>query len=143
MNPAQEKIKQIASSLLGTPYKYAVQDQDIPSFLDCSSFTQYVYKQIGNELPRSTIMQATIGKEISLSATLEIGDLLFYRGEKGHYNDSLFPGKQVYIGHAALYIGNNKAIHAAGTQGKVVEENLEAIANPQRGPIVMIKRIIN
>lgn len=143
-NDKQQKLLEIARSLIGTPYKYAVPAEEIPKFLDCSSFTQYVYKQIEIDLPRSTITQATIGKEISVDSQLEIGDLLFFRSDKGHYNDALFDGRKIYIGHAAMYSGKGKAIHSAGrdTHNMVVEENIESIASEERGPIVMIKRIL-
>ena len=141
MNETQNKLLEIAASILGKPYKYAVPVQEIGTFFDCSSFTQYVYKGIGVEIPRSTILQGTAGKEITANESLQLGDLLFYRGEKGHYNDELFPERQVYIGHVAMYVGNDQAMHATGNKG-VVKESLETIANEKRGPIVMIKRLI-
>ncbi|MBI4991766.1 MAG: C40 family peptidase [Candidatus Harrisonbacteria bacterium] len=148
MNANQEKIITLARSLIGTPYKYAAKPEDIPQYMDCSSFTQYIYKQIDKGLPRSTLLQAAqAGKKISLTARsselkahLETGDLLFFRGSKGHYDDMLFLGKAVYIGHVAIYTGNNKAIHATSPKG-VVEESLDQVTK-EKGPVAMIKRII-
>lgn len=135
----QETLLKIARSFIGTPYKYAVQTEEIPKFFDCSSFTQYVFKQIGVDLPRSSILQATVGEEVSDYKNLEIGDLIFYRGTKGHYNDELFSDKKIYIGHVVLYSGENKVIHAASMKG-ITEENLDDITE-KRGPIVIIKRL--
>ena len=138
--PEKKKIIELAKSFIGTPYKYAVKPEEIPAFFDCSSFTQYLYKQLGVEILRSTILQATAGTEISINGPFEPGDLLFYRGDKGHYNDSLFPGKNVCIGHVVMYTENNMAIHAAGGKG-VIEETLSNISKSKCGPIVMVKRI--
>ncbi|MBI3046390.1 MAG: C40 family peptidase [Candidatus Harrisonbacteria bacterium] len=150
MNENQEKILTIAHSLIGTPYKYAAKPEEIPQFLDCSSFTQYVYKHLGIEIPRSTILQAAqAGKEINVNPStssgqqisdLQIGDLLFFRGTKGHYDDELFPECEVYIGHVAMYIGNNKVIHGSSKKG-VEETNLHEIIK-EKGPVVMLKRIL-
>lgn len=145
MSANQQKLLEIAHSLIGTPYKYAAATEDIPKYLDCSSFTQYVYKQLNIEIPRSTILQAAkAGKEIQLLISnyqlLNVGDLLFFRGTKGHYDDELFPGQQIYIGHVALYIGNNKVIHGASKKG-VEETSLEKVIK-EKGPVVMIKRIL-
>lgn len=145
MNERQENLLKIARSFIGTPYKYAAQPEDIPQFLDCSSFTQELYKKIGIEIPRSTLLQAAqAGQEIQLPITnyqlLLPGDLLFFRGHKGHYDDSLFPRKEIYIGHVAIYTRNNMAIHASSPKG-VLEENLEEIIK-EKGPIVIIKRML-
>ena len=139
MNENQEKLLKVARSLIGTPYKYAAKPEDIPQYLDCSSFTQYIYQQIGIQLERSTLLQATQGTEIQSLNQSEIGDLLFFRGSKGHYDDKLFPKKEIYIGHVAIYTGNNMAIHATSPKG-VVEENLENIIK-EKGSIVIIKRM--
>ncbi|MDO8430229.1 MAG: C40 family peptidase [bacterium] len=151
MNSNQEQILNIARSLIGTPYKYAAKSEDMPKALDCSSFTQYAYKQIGIDIERSTILQASrAGKEINVNpsassgqqiSNLQIGDLLFFRGSKGHYEDSLFGGRTIYIGHVALYAGSNSLIHGSSKQGKITEENLDSVTG-KMGAIVMIKRIL-
>ena len=141
MDSKKQKIIELARSLIGTPYKYAVKPEEAPKYLDCSSFTQYIYKQIGIEIPRSTLLQAAqAGKEIRLSDKPETGDLLFFRGHKGHYDDELFPGREIYIGHVAIYSGNNKAIHGNFKMG-IVEEILDKIIK-EKGLMVMIKRIL-
>lgn len=139
--PEKYKIIKIARSFIGTPYKYAAKQEEIPNFFDCSSFTQYLYKQLNIEILRSTILQATAGKEISTNGPFEAGDLLFYRGDKGHYNDSLFPGKNICIGHVVMYTENNKAIHAANGKG-IIEENLSKISKSKCGQIIMVKRLL-
>jgi cell wall-associated NlpC family hydrolase len=141
MNQHQEKVLEIARSFSGTPYKYGAKPEEIPTVFDCSSFTQEVYRGVGIEIPRSTILQAAqAGKEIQLTANFEPGDLLFFRGSKGHYNDELFPNRRVYIGHVAIYKSEGKAIHASSPEG-VIEEDIQSIIKI-RGPIVMVKRLL-
>ena len=158
MDKKQEKILELARSFIDAPYKYGAKPEDIPQYFDCSSFTQYAYKQIGIDIPRSTLLQAAnAGKEINVNPSttatagqagseqqisdLQIGDLLFFRGSKGHYEDSLFGGQTIYIGHVALYAGDNSLIHGSSGQGKITKENLNSVIE-KMGPIVMIKRIL-
>lgn len=141
----KERLIRTAGLLLNTPYKYAVKPEEIPKFLDCSSFTQAVFqKTLGIDIGRSTILQATKGVVVSESE-LQPGDLIFFRGSKGHYNDELFPpdkyGLDMLIGHVAMYIGNGMLIHANGEAGKVVTELLNQVKS-SRSRISLIKRIL-
>jgi cell wall-associated NlpC family hydrolase len=55
------------------------------------------------------------GKEIDISTDLTLllpGDLVFMRGVRGFYRDSLFGGREISIGHVGIYIGDNTVIHA-------------------------------
>jgi cell wall-associated NlpC family hydrolase len=139
-----KKIIEKARSLLGTPYKYGVKQEDIPKFVDCSSFSQIVFlEETGIDIGRSTILQATKGEAV-LEKNLQPGDLVFLRGSKGHFNDDLFPpdeyGYDICIGHVAIYTGNGMAIHASGEKGRVIEEPLQEITRT-RVRIVLIKRL--
>src|SRR3972149_11592452 len=102
MNEKQKQLLDIARSLIGTPYKYAAPPETMPNFLDCSSFTQHVYKQAGIDIPRSSIAQATTGSEVTLRKDLMPGDLIFFRSTKGHFNDLWFPGRNICIGHVVM-----------------------------------------
>lgn len=141
-----EKLIEIAKSLVGGPYKYGADISEAPHFFDCSGFIQYLYKQIGCDLPRSTIDQAEKGKTVKNIKNIKPGDLIFLHGERGHYNKK-FP---IGIGHIALYIGDSKGIHAASKRirnypkiiekGKVKIEEIKSIIKIW-GPIIVIKRI--
>ncbi len=149
----RETLIQEALKLVGKPYKYGAyleQNDDEPEAFDCSSFTRHLYKKIGIGIPRSSILQAVGSQKprerdcddfLRFYKTKEFapeaGDLLFIRGNKGHYNDELFPGERVYIGHVMMYLGNGKVIHAKFPDGVIVQ-NLADI----RWPIIMIKRFI-
>ncbi|MBI5079363.1 C40 family peptidase [Candidatus Wolfebacteria bacterium] len=141
-----EKIIATARNLIGAPYKYGAYTEDYAdnqTAFDCSSFIQFIFKRNGTDLPRSTVLQAaTKGKEIGIE-NIRAGDLIFFEGNIGHYRHDLFPGRKIYIGHAVIYIGDNKIIHAcdnAVTSG-VVEYNLNDLPNPPYN-IVLIKRYL-
>jgi len=122
----QEKIKKlinIAENLVGAPYQYGAyfepQKNSKPQAFDCSSFIQYTYKKIGADLPRSSLLQASRGREIKSPKDLLPGDLLFFEGTRGHYQHKLFKKRKLYIGHVALCVGNGEIIHAQEERGVI------------------------
>ncbi len=151
----EEKIKKLiklARSFVGVPYQYGAylveNSEEAPRGFDCSSFSQYVFRQVGVGLPRSSILQAAsdMGEEIPVSQ-MEAGDVLFFEGTKGHYWHSRFNGKKIYIGHLAIYTGNGNIIHAADNkeinpilQG-VVEHYLDILPKSYYD-VVMVKRFV-
>ena len=145
----QEKIQKLiktANDLIGVPYEYGAYlknpSAEKPRAVDCSSFIQHIFSRIKIELPRSSILQATKGKEIKNPANLSAGDLLFFESVKGHYSHKLFNGEKIYIGHVALYAGNNKIIHAAKSKKSVAKQKLSSLAKNKHFDIKLIKRII-
>ncbi len=141
----KNELIKIAKSLVGKPYKYGAKPEEAPECFDCSSFIQYIFKQIKIELPRSTILQADCGEIVKDIKSLEPGDLLFFHGTQGFYNKKFPAG----IGHVILYIGNNKTIHAASQRikdspqivedGAIEERDLNDVVNKLK-PLVVIKR---
>ncbi|WP_256756700.1 C40 family peptidase [Cohnella sp. WQ 127256] len=92
------KIISTGKQFLGVPYKFGAKTGNVSSF-DCSSFTQYVYKKSGINLPRSSKQQAKAGKYVSKSQ-LQPGDLVF--------SDTNRDG---VINHVSIYIGNGQLLH--------------------------------
>jgi peptidoglycan endopeptidase LytE len=130
---------------VGKPYKYGATPEEAPECFDCSSFIQYVFKQIGIELPRSSILQAADahGEEIAPNpalSNLEVGDVLFARGRRGHYNDDLFGGRQITIGHVGIYLGNGEIIHSRHKLGGVSIQDLATFTAEPHDCVVMVKR---
>jgi cell wall-associated NlpC family hydrolase len=134
----RERLIFFAKKQIGKPYKYGVKKRQIGKFFDCSSFTQYLYKRIGIEIPRSTILQASLKNEgmkvvprktglIFKPEDLKIGDLLFFKRTKGHFNEEYPNG----IGHVFMYFENKKFIHATGMGKKtgVKLENFEKVVS--------------
>lgn len=146
MSDKLEKLINLAKSLIGRPYKYGATTKDAPRFFDCSLFTQYIFKKIGVNLPRSTILQAAEGKEVS-SGNIKAGDLMFLHGMRGFYNKKFPKG----IGHVVLYIGNGKTVHAASKRirekpkvsehGEVEERSADYVIK-KYGPLITIKRYV-
>jgi len=74
-------IVDIARQYEGTPYEWG---GSTPAGFDCSGFTQYVYDQVGIDMPRTSSAQAAAGEPVSESAA-EPGDLVWWPGHVGIY----------------------------------------------------------
>jgi cell wall-associated NlpC family hydrolase len=86
------------------------------SSTDCSGFTRYIYRRCNIDLPRTSAEQAEVGQEVTRRmdfSKLEAGDLLFFR--QG--------GRSV--GHAGIYLGEGKMIHASRSGGGVEVAELD------------------
>jgi cell wall-associated NlpC family hydrolase len=74
------------------------------SATDCSGFVQFIYHGFKIDLPRSSAEQAQVGKVVTQQmdfSKMLPGDLLFFRrGGRG-------------VGHAGIYLGEGKMIHAS------------------------------
>ncbi|MDP3975062.1 MAG: NlpC/P60 family protein [Candidatus Jorgensenbacteria bacterium] len=146
MDGAQkEKIVALARGLIGKPYKYGASLEEAPDLFDCSSLIQYLFHHIGIELGRSSILQASDNKggDITPSsdlANLEVGDLIFTRGTKGRYDDELFGGRMISIGHVALFVGNGNIMHSRPRLGGVTEQPLTQLITEPHYEIVLVKR---
>lgn len=102
-----EEITSLACSYIGNPYVYG--GTDIQNGIDCSAFVQYIYKQFGKELPRTSREQVKCGQVVGSIAEAKQGDLIFYADDSNH--DGAITDDEVY--HVALYIGDNKIVHAS------------------------------
>jgi len=79
---------------------------------DCSGFVKHLYaKTMGVKLPRTAAAQSRVGKAVSRK-DLKPGDLLFFRSR----------GRRV--GHVAMYVGNDKIVHAANRRTGVTTDRL-------------------
>jgi cell wall-associated NlpC family hydrolase len=99
-----------ASKFLGVPYVWGGSS---PSGFDCSGLVQYVFGQLGVEVPRGSVAQSEVGAPVASLAEAQPGDLLFFEpGQNGAP-----PGKP---GHVAIYIGDDQMIAAPQT-GETVQ----------------------
>ena len=92
----------LAKQYLGVPYRWGGSS---PAGFDCSGLVQYVYRQLGVSLPRTTYSQEYAGTVISVSEA-QPGDLIFWGSRGATY-------------HVAIYMGNGQFIHAPSEGGSV------------------------
>ncbi|OMH23521.1 hypothetical protein BKD30_11330 [Tersicoccus phoenicis] len=91
-----------AKKYVGVPYVWGGTDPAVG--MDCSSFVQRVFKDVGIDLPRLVRDQMTQGTPVASLADAKPGDLLISFGGD----------------HIALYLGDGKAIDAP-VPGKTVQ----------------------
>ena len=97
-----------AQKHLGVPYLWG--GTDPAKGLDCSGFTQLVYKGVGIDLPRTSSQQATSGQAVASLAQARPGDLVFFDHSSSRAG----------IDHVGVYLGDGKMI-AAPQAGEVVK----------------------
>jgi len=96
---AKSNLVTTAYLYLNSPYLWGGKT---PFGIDCSGFTQMVYKLNGYKLLRDASQQATQGEVLSFIEESEPGDLAFFDNEEGK------------IIHVGIMLENNYIIHASG-----------------------------
>lgn len=94
-----EFIKQTALSYLNTPYLWGGRS---PFGIDCSGFTQIIYRINGYYLPRDSSEQYKQGEVIQDVDNTKPGDLAFFQNDKGD------------ITHVGIILEDHQIIHASG-----------------------------
>jgi gamma-D-glutamyl-L-lysine dipeptidyl-peptidase len=84
---------------LNAPYMWGGKS---PFGIDCSGFTQLVYKLSGYKLPRDAYQQVELGSALSFVEEAEAGDLAFFDNEEGQ------------IVHVGIVLDTERIIHASG-----------------------------
>lgn len=110
------QVANYAKRFVGNPYKYG--GTSLTKGADCSGFTQSVYKHFGYKIPRTSSSQRSAGKKVSWSKK-KVGDLICYSG------------------HVAIYIGNNKVVHASSKKTGI---KITSPANYRK--VVSVRRIV-
>jgi len=90
-------LQKIAKKYLNSPYLWGGRT---PLGIDCSGFTQMVYRFFNINLPRDSHQQCKKGKKINYN-NCKIGDLAFFEEEEK-------------ITHVGIIIQNKKIIHSSG-----------------------------
>lgn len=99
----EEEVLEVSQPLMNTRYEWGgVTDKGI----DCSGFTQFLFKSHGIFLPRDAEEQAIVGQIVAFGKDVEHkaqpGDVIFFVGENGKIN------------HVGISLGGGKLIHSSG-----------------------------
>ncbi len=124
-----ELIMAMAQHYKGSPYARGA-NLGSSGATDCSGFVQYIYQGFKIDLPRSSAEQAQVGKVVTRNmdfSKLLPGDLLYFR--RG--------GRSV--GHAGIYLGEGKMIHASNRRLGVTVTDLRQ--DYYEGTFVVAKRV--
>ena len=109
--PVRKNIRNIlienALKYFNSPYLWGGRS---PFGVDCSGFTQILYKMVGLQIPRDASQQAIIGENITFVEEALPGDLAFFDNEDGK------------IVHVGVIWEKNKIIHSSG---KVRIDNID------------------
>lgn len=95
----REQLRQIAFQYLNAPYLWGGRS---PFGIDCSGFTQMVYRLCGYSIPRDSGQQAALGHTLSFIEESLPGDLAFFDNAEGK------------ITHVGIILENNYILHASG-----------------------------
>jgi cell wall-associated NlpC family hydrolase len=104
-----------AANFIGVPYQWGGTS---PAGFDCSGLVQYVYREAGVSLPRTSEEQAQVGTPVASLADAQPGDLVFFAGSDGTAANP---------GHVGIYVGNGQMIDAPYT-GTTVQ--VQSVGDP-------------
>ncbi|MEE9439159.1 MAG: C40 family peptidase [Saprospiraceae bacterium] len=94
-----ELLIKVARKYINAPYLWGGRS---PFGIDCSGFTQSVFKIFGIKLPRDAYQQADLGEMVDFVASSNVGDIAFFVNKEGR------------IHHVGIILEDNYIIHAAG-----------------------------
>lgn len=97
------------NKVLGTPYVWGGTTTE---GFDCSGFIQYIFKDLGVKLPRTTKEQAKEGIKVE-KEDLRPGDLVFFNTDGNG------------ISHAGIYMGDGLFGHSSVNKGAEISELAE------------------
>jgi hypothetical protein len=95
----EKRIRQVAFQYLNTPYLWGGRSN---FGIDCSGFTQSVYRLLGKMLPRDTSMQVGCGEKRERGEKTHCGDLAFFKNKEGR------------VVHVGLMLNDFEIIHSSG-----------------------------
>jgi gamma-D-glutamyl-L-lysine dipeptidyl-peptidase len=119
-------VRQTALKYLDTPYLWG--GKSICG-IDCSGFSQQVYKHFGIKLPRDSYQQAELGEGVGFLLEAQCGDLAFFDNDEGR------------ITHVGIMLSSDEIIHASG-KVRIDKIDNQGIINAETGARTHKLRII-
>jgi len=95
----RDRIASVALNYQNTPYLWGGRST---LGIDCSGFTQILYKICGINISRDASQQVKLGRTLNFINEAKHGDLAFFDNEEGD------------ITHVGVYLGDGKIIHSSG-----------------------------
>ena len=111
-----QSVVNYAKRFLGNPYRWG--GTSLTHGADCSGFVMSVYRHFGKSLPHSSYAQRNVGRRVSSLSKAKPGDIICYSG------------------HVAIYMGNNRVIHASNPR-----DGIKITKGAAYRSIVTIRRI--
>lgn len=114
---AQNDVVEYGKKYLNTPYRYGGNG---PNSFDCSGYTSFVFRKFGYKLNASSAGQARQGEAITNIKDLEVGDLVFFEGNRRNGS----------VGHVGIVSdihrnGRFRFIHASTSNGVIISSSEE------------------
>lgn len=109
-------VASFAQRFVGNPYVWG--GTNLNTGADCSGFIKSVYKSFGYQLPRTSSALRKAGRKVSYK-NKQPGDIICYSG------------------HVAIYIGNNKIVHASTRKTGI---KISTKANYRK--VIAVRRIV-
>jgi gamma-D-glutamyl-L-lysine dipeptidyl-peptidase len=126
--PPESPLLELARQFLHTPYLWGGKTA---LGIDCSGFTQVVFRIKGIHLMRDSHQQALQGKSIDQLEDAAPGDLIFFKDQAGN------------IMHVGINLGSGNIIHASGSVriDRLTEEGIRNMETRElTHPISTIRR---
>jgi hypothetical protein len=123
---SEEKITELAYFFRNAPYLWGGKTM---FGIDCSGFSQTVYKLAGLRIKRDAAQQGEQGETVNFLPEVKTGDLAFFDNAEGR------------IIHVGIILGKDKIIHASG-RIRIDPIDVQGIYNPELGRYTHKLRII-